>query len=53
MKVGFWNFKTPFTFLGSLMFNLCETFNCSLGKLDPYIFGMMIGKMPHKIKKSK
>jgi hypothetical protein len=53
MKIGFWNYDTPITLLGSLIWNICEALNISLDKLNPYIFGMMIGAIPHKIKKSK
>ena len=31
----------------------CESLHISLGKLAPYIFGGMIGRFPHKVKKTK
>ena len=53
MKMGFWNYDTPFTFLGSVIWNTCETLNLSLGKFSPYIFGLMMGRMPNKEKEEQ
>ena len=39
----FWNFKTPITLLGCLMWNTAEFFKFSLGKYAPYIFNIALG----------
>ena len=39
-----WNFKTPITFIASLIWNFSEYFNIPLGKSAPVIFGLIVGK---------
>jgi hypothetical protein len=34
--------------IGYILFMTCEYLNFNPGKLAPYIFGMMMGRMPHK-----
>jgi len=38
--------------IGYLIWNTAELFNISLGKFAPYIFGIMIGRFPHKKERS-
>jgi hypothetical protein len=39
-----WNFKTPFTLMFSLIWNLSEWSGYGLGKIAPYVFERMIGR---------
>lgn len=42
----------PVMLLGRILFGLAETFRFHYGKLNPYIFGMMMGSFPHKEKEA-
>ncbi len=39
----FWNFKTPLSLLASIIWNLSEFLNVSLGRFAPVIFNAMLG----------
>lgn len=41
MKI--WNFKTPLSFLASIVWNLSELFNIPLKRFAPTVFHFMIG----------
>ena len=43
-----WNFENLITLLASCIWNFCEYFRLSVGKLAPYLFGLVIGCNPHK-----
>lgn len=40
-------------FIGVSIWNLSEYFHIGLGFLAPYVFGMCIGRLPHRIKSKK
>lgn len=39
--------------IASQIWNFSERYNVPLGRLAPWIFGMMIGKIPYKKKEKK
>jgi hypothetical protein len=39
--------------IASIIWNFCEYREISLGKLAPYVVGLMIGRKPHKQEKRK
>jgi hypothetical protein len=42
------NFRTPISFMASCVWNLAESLNINLGRLAPYVFGLMIQSKPKK-----
>jgi len=48
-----WNFRTPITFIASLMWNFCEYFEISLGRFAPIIFRLVIETKKKNYGKSK
>lgn len=36
--------------IARMVWDLAEYFNISLGRFAPYVFGAMIGRMPHRVK---
>ena len=42
----------PVMLIGRILFELAEMFKFNYGRLNPYIFGMMMGSFPHKKKEN-
>lgn len=45
----FWNFKTSLTLIGCCVWNFCEYFKLSLGKIAPAVFEIAIGVRGKKL----
>jgi len=45
--------EKPMQWLGYIIWHTNEYFGISLGRLAPYVFGMIIGRRPHKVKRIK
>lgn len=43
-----WNFTTPLTLLGCVIWNLCELLTINLGRFAPFVFGLAVGRRGRK-----